>query len=333
MKIAYISEVDKNSKQTSGATTRDALLLESLTCFSDVTFIYNDTSVFFKYKYLFKNSSIGKNIVSELNSRNYDLVIISVFHTSPSLSAYEQINAKKIYYFADSAFHFGKQYLGLRYKLLAQLFKMIESSILKKNICAYLGADEIDCIPSEYKSKAIIFPFHAKPQKISFNNKGKLILVGDFNFAPNLKMLEKINNIASNFYGQIFVYGKNIPDLNYKSNIKIVGYVDSLAEVYYDARALLYPIDYGTGVKNKVLEALTFGVPTIGFKEAFTNMGVKHKINGIIIDNVEDMFHFANSVDLTSISKGAYELALRDYSLEGVSNKILQSIQKVIYEK
>jgi hypothetical protein len=35
---------------------------------------------------------------------------------------------------------------------------------------------------------------------------------------------------------------------------------------------------------------------------------------------------------LTAVSKGAHELALRDYSLEDVSVQILRSIQKVIYD-
>jgi glycosyltransferase involved in cell wall biosynthesis len=333
LKIAYITERDLNSKQILGAVTRDIRLLDVLNNFAEVDIYFNDPSKYHKYLYMINNQNINKQLFDEIDRKFYDIVIISTFFISPFLQGYNSLKAKKIFYFADSAFHMRNQYINLKFKIAANVGIWKEKNILKENYCAYLGIDEIKYIPKEYKQNCLIFPFFINLNKNLFNNDGKLILVGDYSFKPNYIMLQNINNIAELIKNDIYIYGNNIPKLNFKSNIKIVGYADTLDEIYQDARALIYAIDYGTGIKNKVLEAMSYGIPTIGYKEAFTNLDLIDKNNCVVVNSLKYMIEMCNNANLSKISDSLYEYTKKNFSLQAITSKIQYQLKAIINDK
>ena len=330
MKIAYITERNLTSNQLSGAITKDLRLLKILQSFSSVQVYFNDTTIFHKYYYLLNNGNINEKLFSEINENAYDLIIISAMVISPYLEGYRKIKGKKIFYFADSQFHEKNQKLSLKYTLLTTILANKEKSILKNNLCAYLGEDEIKYIPKRYQQNCLVFPFAIDLNQYSFQNDGKLILVGQFSYLPNYQMLVNINKIADKIHSKIYIYGQNIPDLDYKENMIVVGYADQLDDVYKDARALLYTIDYGVGIKNKVLEAMSYGVPTIGYKEAFTNLELENGKSCIEINDEKALIDAANNLDLSEISKQAYHTTEKKYSTEHITEIIKKSISQAI---
>ena len=189
---------------------------------------------------------------------------------------------------------------------------------------------QIKYIPDNYKKNCLIFPFFIKTNDNLFKNDGKLILVGDYTFKPNLFMLLNINSIADKIKNDIYIYGKNIPNLEYKSNVKIVGYAETLKEIYKDTRALLYPIDYGSGIKNKVLEAMSYGIPTIGFKEAFTNLDLVDNETCIVINDFNELSIVSSNKLLDDISKKLYIKSNNSFSFNEIKKFIFNEITRVI---
>jgi hypothetical protein len=62
------------------------------------------------------------------------------------------------------------------------------------------------------------------------------------------------------------------PTLAYKtipSNVKLDGYVNDLSSYYKSAVAVVAPIFKGSGMKTKVIEAMSYGKSIIGTDEAF----------------------------------------------------------------
>lgn len=333
MKIAYITERDINSKQISGAITRDIRLLEILNSFSTVDIYFNDPTIYHKYLYIINNNQTNESLFEEINSKDYDLVIISLMMNSPFLNAYNIIHHKSLYYIGDSSFHINSQKLTIKYKIMSYIYKIKEKRFLKKNMCAYLGKDEIKFIPKKYRKNCIQFPFFVDINKNLFNNNGKLILVGDYNFKPNYVMLKNMSKVADKIKNDIYVYGKNIPKQDYPSNIKIIGYADTLDEIYQDARALLYPVSYGTGIKNKVLEAMSYGIPTIGYKEAFTNLNLINKESCLKIKDMKELIEITNNYDLTSVSSCVYYTTKKEYSKSKITAYIQENIENYIRNK
>lgn len=330
MKIAYITERDLNSKQISGAITRDIILLEALKSFANVDIYYNSPVKYHKYRFLLNNKNKNLDLYNKINQKIYDIVIISVFMNSPYLNGYDYIDHKKIFYIADSSFHMNRQKLNFKYKIASHIYKCIESKFIKNHLCAYLGEDEVNCIPKKYHKHCLIFPFFIDKKQNKFNQNGKIILVGNYNFKPNYIMLENINSIADYINKDIYIYGQNIPMLNFKTNIKIVGYVKTIDEIYANSKALVYCVNYGTGIKNKVFEAMSYGIPTIGFKEAFTNLNLIHKESCLQINFLEELREYLNNFDFTEISSNAYQITEKCFSKEKIAFVIKETIDKVI---
>jgi glycosyltransferase involved in cell wall biosynthesis len=213
---------------------------------------------------------------------------------------------------------------------LANIFLKKESRLLRYEQCAYLGVDEINSLPKRYRKNACIIPFYIDIQSQKYyNENGYLLYMGTFNYQPNKEALKRILKIASSISSPIKIFGTNIPKIYHlPKNTELAGYVTSLDEVFMGAKALICPITSGSGIKNKVIEAMSYGIPVIGFKNAFTNLNIEHNKNVIIAKNLSEMIYIANNADLKHISKNAYLFIKDEMSKDLALNKILKIINK-----
>jgi glycosyltransferase involved in cell wall biosynthesis len=317
-KIAYITEQNLDGKIT-GAITRDFILLEIIKKIGEITLYYANSEKYNKYEYI-RNNKHTPEIIEEINSIQYDVVVISAYQTSPFLLGYRSIKQRKIFYLCDSYFHMRKT-IGLfnvKRKIIARILAEKERCLIRHELCAYLGHDEINSLPMRYRKNAIIFPFHisAKPNNY-FVPEGHVVYVGEFAYWPNREALKKILRIAHQISFPIKIVGPNIPRLSHvPENVDLVGYVESLDDAYIGARALIYPIPYGTGIKNKVIEAMSYGIPVIGFKNAFTNMNIESDKNVIIVNDITEIINALQRADLDVISENAYLFIKQEMSKE-----------------
>ena len=168
-------------------------------------------------------------------------------------------------------------------------------------------------------------------------NRKDLLFVGGFGHKPNVdailwftkevfpKILKNNPEIKLNIVGSNPT--QDIKDLK-SENINVVGYVsdEELEKYYLETRMVVVPLRYGAGIKGKVVEAMTKGVPIIT-----TSVGVEG------LENIENMFFicdnahdFANSVIkcyyneeiLKSISDKFYDYIRRCFSSEHALNII-----------
>jgi glycosyltransferase involved in cell wall biosynthesis len=317
-KIAYITERDINDRPT-GATTRDIILLKILKQLGEVSLYYSDMGKHYKYEYLRNNRHIP-SVLSEINNKKYDIVIISAYQTSPYLISYKKIIHRKIFYFCDSCYLMLKntEFFNIKYKLVSFILSRKEYGIIKHEQCAYLGNDEINSLPKKYRKNAVVFPFHiAVKQENYFDKNGHVLYMGQFSYWTNREAFYKILRIAPRITGKIKIFGLNIPKINtVPSNVELVGYVESLDDAYIGAKALIYPISCGTGIKNKVIEAMSYGIPVVGFRNAFTNMNVEHNRNCIIVRKTAEIIDGLNRADLGIISENARLFIEREMSEE-----------------
>lgn len=271
MKILFITEQFSGVKN--GASQRDRILLETLERSHTVTvkeFQYRR-----RKKHLFqREKKLPADIIILLNSTNFDYVIVSTMPFSPHYLSYAAENKEVIYYLCDSMFHISQQYLNFKTQVIGMIAKYKERSLLKRNKAIYLGPDEVAAIPSNLSKNALIVPFHIQVKKSLFNPEGHLLFVGDYNFLPNRRAAEQIISWAylSDLNYELVGPNLNLGRTKIPKNVRYIGSVDKIENVYANARALIYPISYGTGVKNKVIEAMSYGIPVIGTKYAFTNL-------------------------------------------------------------
>lgn len=102
------------------------------------------------------------------------------------------------------------------------------------------------------------------------------IILGDWRYPPNRRGIDWLDSEIRSSGGRapssVRVFGLAAEELPNYSWAQRVGYVDDLAEVYATASFVLAPIVTGAGVKNKVLEAASLGLPVLTTKEGIAGM-------------------------------------------------------------
>jgi len=330
LRIGYITEKKLDTQNVSGGTLKDSRLLAILNSIGEVSVFYNDISTSNKYYYIAHASLTNDALYTEIDNSNFDIVIISAVMNSAYLLGYLSIKSTKIIYLADSVFHEDQQFISFKTSLLIKFLKRRERKLLENEFCAYLGKDEVASLPSNLEKSALQFPFAIEKNHFLFNPRGHFIIVGKYDYKPNLEMLLQINRLAPHLNGEVHVYGPNIPNIDYADNIIIKGFAPSLVDVYSGARALVYAIDYGIGIKNKVIEAMSYGVPTIGYKEAFTNLELVHGDTCIVVATEKELVDGINNIDFIAIANKLHVVCEQDYSHQQISNKIEAELKRVI---
>ena len=101
--------------------------------------------------------------------------------------------------------------------------------------------------------------------------------------------------------------------------VRTLGYVESLAEVYAGARAVVVPLLQGGGTPLKLIEALAFELPVVATPRAVRGLEVSAGVHCEVAEGATD---FAEAIlrvmsgDATDIARRGRELAAEKYSIE-----------------
>lgn len=68
----------------------------------------------------------------------------------------------------------------------------------------------------------------------------------------------------------------------------MLGFVQDLTPYYESCALAIAPLRYGAGVKGKVNQALSFGLPVVGSAIAFEGMGLTHESEVVVAETAED---------------------------------------------
>ncbi len=149
----------------------------------------------------------------------------------------------------------------------------------------------LSCKEIEYLETYIKNPLHYVPayffdvikDEADYESRSGILFVGGFNHPPNsdaiIWFLNEIyqsihdTNIPLTIVGShmpqvVYEYQKRYPLLKILSNVTI----SDLNKLYNNTRIAVVPLRYGAGVKGKVIEAMSLGVPIVGTDIAFEGM-------------------------------------------------------------
>ena len=95
-------------------------------------------------------------------------------------------------------------------------------------------------------------------------------------------------------------------------NVTVTGWVDDLRPVYDKARIFVAPLRYGAGVKGKIGESLSFGLPTITTSIGAEGMDLEHGVDLFIAETADEIANriceiYNNEELLASIAKNGSE--------------------------
>ncbi len=127
-------------------------------------------------------------------------------------------------------------------------------------------------------------------------NQYELVFIGNMNYPPNIEcasftaneLLPKIKNPET----RLLLSGANphptIQDLSKIKNVTVSGWVDDIRDSYASGKIFIAPLFIGTGLQNKLLEAMAMGLPCITTSLANNALGGIHKESILIANNAEE---------------------------------------------
>lgn len=285
----------------------------------------------------------------EQNKDSIEYVFLNRPHISEKYIDFlrDKTNAKIIYYGHDLAFlREYREYLitgDMRHYNDSEIWKYKELELMRKSDCAYypseVEVEEVNEIDSAINIKAIpayIFD-DLKAKKYIFNDRKHAMFIGGFAHRPNIDAVvwlrEKVMPLVwekdPNF--TVFILGSNPPDkiMRYHSdNFKIVGFVsdEELNNYYNSVRMSIVPLRYGAGIKGKVIEAMSKGVPVLTTSVGSEGILNSEKALAVADDEAEFaqmLLEIYNAKDrLEKMSAACYEYINENYTSEKVLDVI-----------
>lgn len=132
-------------------------------------------------------------------------------------------------------------------------------------------------------------PLKAKNENV---NKQFILLFVGFAFFANIEGIKWfIDSVMPSLQNCKLQIVGNGMDKIFKSskNIEVHGFVEDLASFYYNCDIVVLPILSGGGMKTKTAEALMYGCPIVGTKEAFEGYELDYNKIGGIANSSEEM--------------------------------------------
>lgn len=291
-----------------------------------------------------------KNQIEKLLSENdYELVLFESIFSGGYVDEIKSYTKAKLVYRAHNVEHkiwedlsagetnpLKKWYL----KHLAKKLKSFELQFLNK-IHLIMSISEIDQAfflnHSEATSEYI--PVSMKSQTKTFGDFNSLCFLGAFNWLPNKEgIFWFVNNIFKELtatFPELTLqiagsFSNEISSLSEKPNIQLHGFVDSSTAFISTNGIFVAPLLSGSGVKMKVLEAMSLGVPCVLSNKAAEGLNLPSIIPVCKskADFIEKLSLLLKDKELCeTIGKAGQRFIETEFSSELVSKKLIGSLK------
>ena len=156
----------------------------------------------------------------------------------------------------------------------------------------------------QYDSMASIrhirLPYLTSTRNPDFDETNSIIFLGGFGHRPNVdSILYFVSEVWPVVHKldpsiELVIAGSNctkeISDLaSEATKIKIVGFVDQIEDLIQQNRISIAPLLYGAGVKGKVIQSLSLGIPVVASTIAAEGTGLVDGLNILVSDTPSDM--------------------------------------------
>lgn len=200
-----------------------------------------------------------------------------------------------------------------------------EKQILTESV----DADRITVIPN-------IHPVDHPNATPPFIDRQGLLFVGGFDHAPNVDAVHYFCKDILPLVQQalpgcvLHVVGSNMPDSirQLKSdNVNPIGYLQSLDAIFSEVRLFVAPLRYGAGLKGKVGQSMSYGVPVVGTSIAFEGFNLVDREHGLLGDTPADFAKvliegYTDSLLWSTISQGAKQLVESNFSPQKIATSV-----------
>lgn len=172
--------------------------------------------------------------------------------------------------------------------------------------------------------------------------KYDIVFTGNMSYPPNIKAAQFLAHEIQPFFNKnikILISGaqpaKEVLSLQ-SSTCKITGWVDDIRNSYAAAHLFVAPLQIGTGLQNKILEAMAMKIPCITTSLVNASLGAKENEEILIAENAKQfadkiLYLLQNPEEANKMAENAYIFVSNKYNWQQSTNELAKLIlnQKV----
>lgn len=233
-----------------------------------------------------------------------------------------------------------------------------EALMLKKQETRLASAsDQVWCVTPDDKevlakesppAKITVIPnihaLHERGKK--FDEREGILFIGNFNHRPNKDavhfFMDEINCLIQQAVPgmKFYIVGSYMPDeiKSYLSeNVLPLGFVPDVDDLFHQCRVFISPLRYGAGMKGKIGQALSYGLPVVTTAIGAEGIKLRHDHDALIADDAEAFAKQVVRVYLDSelwqkLSDNGYKHIAENFAPPAIEKRIQAAIGE-LYRK
>ena len=220
------------------------------------------------------------------------------FKNIPKAIDYQDIFSYGMKRRADIASFVTRPIYNMEYRRLCRYEAAIFDDFDVKSI---ISEPDRDLFPHDRRDEILIIPNGVDHDYFTPQEREKqydLVFTGNMSYPPNVNAVDYLaNNILPIVWKtlpevKLYIAGAT-PDPKVKKaaseRIIVSGWLDDIRDAYAQSRAFIAPMRIGTGLQNKLLEAMSMRLPAITSPLANASLGAKTNEEILVGSNAEEM--------------------------------------------
>ncbi len=176
-----------------------------------------------------------------------------------------------------------------------------------------------------------------RPTRIPFRERSGIAFIGGYGHAPNLDaarwLIDEVMPAVRkrNPAIECLLVGSEMPEQlrrRCKDGVVAVGYVEDLAEIFDRVRLTVAPLTYGAGVKGKVVDSLSAGLPCVCTPVAAEGLDFPQALQACIADSAEGLAALICDLHDNEQTNDVCGRAGLDYVTTAFSNETLDAAMR-----
>jgi sugar transferase (PEP-CTERM/EpsH1 system associated) len=234
-----------------------------------------------------------------------------------------------------------KPFLKLEYNRLKKyenyIFKHFDNKII-------ISIPDRELIPHYERDKIIVIPNGVDTEyfrPVNCKKQYDLLFTGNMGYPPNIFAAEYfVKEILDYVYKKypdikLLIAGANPSKKIFalkSKNVDVAGWVKDMRECYAKAHIFVAPMKIGTGLQNKLLEAMAMQIPCITSPLANQSLQAKQNKEILIANTTEQyaehiFFLLGNKQQAQKIALNAYNMILEKYNWTSLTDKLEKVIK------